>query len=496
MSDGFRVPAGEALPYTAAGQGRRLRIWRTPNSGPNASLSGLGIVRSRARSAARNDPWAGAALDKSVANGIGVGIQAKPLGGTDAERADLKALWRQSLGELDADGVLDLYGLQALAWREWREAGEVFARIRYRRQSDGLRVPVQVQLIEAEQCPHDHYAQAPNGNQIRAGVEFDRIGRRTAYWMYRAHPGEIYTGIVNAAELVRIPAEEVIHLYRPLRAGQIRGVPDAAAVLVRMFQLDRLDDKVLERQNIANLFTGWYVSKSEASDDAGVTAGMVTEEDEDGTPLAGMEPGTMQELPPGVEPKFSNPPGPGDTYAEFVRGHLMAIAARHGVPYEVLTGDLRDVSDRSLRLILNEFRRAIEMDQWLYMIPMFCTRVRAAWLDQAVLSGAIQLPGYAERRAELTDTLWVPQGWPYSHPVQDVDADIKAIRSGLTSRGDVVMSNGDDVEEIDAEQAEDNARADRLGLVYDSDGRRKRGEGAQDKAAPTSDATPTNDKGS
>jgi capsid protein len=47
-----------------------------------------------------------------------------------------------------------------------------------------------------------------------------------------------------------------------------------------------------------------------------------------------------------------------------------------------------------------------------------------------------------------------------------------AVRSGFKSRAEVVSEQGYDAEQIDAEQARDNARADALGLSHDSDGRR------------------------
>jgi hypothetical protein len=65
----------------------------------------------------------------------------------------------------------------------------------------------------------------------------------------------------------------------------------------------------------------------------------------------------------------------------------------------------------------------------------------------------------------------MPQGWPYIHPVQDVAAAKEAIRNGLTSRSAVIAQQGEDAAQIDAQQAEDNARADELDLTYDSDGR-------------------------
>lgn len=464
--------------YRAAGNGRRLRMFRPMSLGPNAALLGLPTLLARARHLARNDPWMVSALNKSVSNGIATGIQAKAIWGTPEFKARAASLWKRWSKYSDADGVLDWGGLQALAWREWKEAGEVFARIRYRRAEDGLPVPMQVQLIESEQCPQYFNSVASNGNAIRHGIEFDRIGRRVAYWMFREHPGDAQVA-VDGNELVRVPAEQVIHLYRPSRAGAMRGVPSSAATLLRMFNLDRLDDAVLERQAIANLFAGFYMvpESPDGDGDTHMVGDLQSGEDADGTPLGGLEPATMQELPPGYDVKFAEPPSAGSDYAEFLRGHLMAIAAGQDVPYEVLTGDLRGVSDRALRLILNEFRRVIEQDQWLFMIPMFCQRIRDAWFDQAVLVGALNVPGYSELRDDVTETLWVPEGWPWSHPVQDVGAESKAVRAGFKSRTKVVLGAGEDPEQVDAEIAADNDRADSLGLTFDSDPRRTNSSG-------------------
>lgn len=465
--------------YRAAGNGRRLRTFRPISLGPNGALLGLPTLLARARHLARNDPWMVSALNKSVSNGIATGIQAKAIWGGKAHKKQVATLWRRWGKYADADGVLDWNGLQALAWREWKEAGEVFARLRYRRREDGLPVPLQVQLIEAEQCPQHYNGVASNGNAIRQGIEFDHIGRRVAYWMFREHPGDQHLQ-VNGNELVRVPAEQVLHLYRPNRAGAIRGVPGSAPALLRMFNLDRLDDAVLERQALANLFTGFITKKSSADNEDGDAVGdLISGEDEDGTAIGGLEPGTLQELPPDTEVKFTEPPGAGADYGDFLRGHLLAIAASQDVPYEVLTGDLRNVSDRALRLILNEFRRVIEQDQWLYMIPMFCQRVRDAFFDQSVLAGLLKVPRYAALRDEVTETLWVPEGWPWSHPVQDVNSEVKAVRAGFKSRSAVVLGSGEDPEQVDREQKDDNDRADKAGLTYDSDPRRTNASGAR-----------------
>lgn len=477
------TPTGETQPppHHAAGMGRRLRMWRPAPVGPNGGGS-LDVVVSRTRDLARNNPWAGAAIDRWVSNMIATGIQAKSQAASGRDLHD--ALWREWSAVADADGALIFEAMQALATREWKECGEVFARIRPRRESDGLPVPLQIQLIESEQCPRHYYGTAPNGNAIREGIEVNGIGKRVAYWMYGAHPGDMFPTQINAMELRRIPADQVIHLFRPSRAGQLRGVSDLAAVAIKAFKLDKIDDNIQERIQVGNLFAGFLTRDKPAPSVLGEAVDPGYASDSDDTPIVSLEPGTMTELPDGVKPEFSAPPNAGTDYPEYVRTGLLAFAARAGVPYEVLTGDLRDISDRALKLVLLEFHRLIEMDLWLYMIPQFCQRIRNAWWDQAVLAGKISAPGYAENPGAWRKTLWMPEGWPYSHPVQDVTADEKAIAAGLTSRKRITLRRGEDADEIDAEQAEDNARADRLKLSYTSDGRNANAKPAQQGTTP------------
>ncbi len=94
----------------------------------------------------------------------------------------------------------------------------------------------------------------------------------------------------------------------------------------------------------------------------------------------------MQELAPGEEVAFAQPPGAGSDYGPFMRQQLMAAAASVGMPYEILTGDLREVGDRVLRVLLNGFARAIEQLQWNIFIHQYCNRVWAWWVDACALS--------------------------------------------------------------------------------------------------------------
>ena len=135
-------------------------------------------LRVKSRDLVRRNAWAGSAVDAFVTNCIGTGIKPQSIATDAAFREAVHALWWDWCEEADADGVTDFYGLQALACRAMLEGGECFVRFRVRRPEDGLAVPLQIQLLEAEHVPLTFNTTLPSGNLVRAGIEFDRLGTK------------------------------------------------------------------------------------------------------------------------------------------------------------------------------------------------------------------------------------------------------------------------------------------------------------------------------
>ena len=457
--------------YEGAGNGRRAQAWDAPDAALNTvAIPALPALRKRSKAAVRNNPWAASGIGKRVSSLIGSGITPRAQIKDAALRSAINELWSDWTDESDADNLTDFYGQQALIARMVEESGECFVRLRRRRTEDGLVVPLQLQILPPEFVPLDRNFVTRRGNVVRTGIEFDPLGRRVAYWMWRNHPGDARAMGTSYNTLSRIPASEVLHIFEPLEGGQLRGIPRLAPVLLRLKSLDSYDDAVLFRQEVSNLFAGFITKpRSEGQEPIDPLTGKPIKADTDGTPLAAMEPGTMQELMEGEEVTFSDPPSAGDTYVEFMRQQLMAAAAGIELPYELLTGDMTDISDRVLRVLLNEFRRRIEQLQFSVYVYQLCRPVRAAWLDTAWLSGAIDLPDYSSKRRDYLRTRWVPQGWAYMHPVQDVQGKLLEIKGGLASRSEHALRGGYDAEVIDQENADDNARAQELGLDYTTD---------------------------
>ena len=459
--------------HEAAGSGRRAVAWRPGNPGALATTFATGHdLRVKSRDLVRRNAWAGSAVDAFVTNCIGTGIKPQSITTDAAFREAVHALWWDWCAEADADGVTDFYGLQALACRAMLEGGECFVRLRVRRPEDGLAVPLQIQLLEAEHVPLTFNTTLPSGNLVRGGIEFDRLGRRVAYHLTRVHPGDPAMR-PRDHDLVRVPADRIAHLFRPLRPGQIRGEPWLARALVKLDELDQYDDAALVKAKVAALFTGFVVSPD--PEDA-VMGG--DEPDEDGVVEASLEPGTMRRLRPGQDVRFAEPADAGSSYEGFFRNQLRAVATAAGVTYEQLSGDLTQVNYSSIRAGLLEFRRRCETIQHAVVVHQLCRPVWREWMSTAVLAGALEAPGFAADPARYLTAKWIPQGWQWVDPEKEFKAVVLAIRAGLMSRSEAISAFGYDAEEIDREIAADNARADALGLVLDSDPRRVARTGA------------------
>jgi len=474
----LRIGAAARPGYEGASIKARARHFVTSDTSPSSvTITDAAMIRARARQLVRNNPWASNAVEAWVTNCIGSGIRPRPQTLDPDLKRRIMALWTRWVSEADADGMLDFYGMQALVTREQMEAGEIIVRKRLRRPIDGLAVPIQFQMIEADHLEFDFTrAASPGIDTIRAGIQFDLLGRRVAYHLLRDHPGGSALTFGASIRSV-VPANAIMHVFKPLRAGQIRGVSGFAAVLMKLLDLDQYDDAEVVRKKTAALFTGFITSTldedSVSAGDIGTSAGDNSISGEDGARRVDLEPGMMQLLDPGEDIKFSDPADVGGSYEAFLKMQLRAVASGLGVTYEQLSGDLSGVNFSSIRAGLIEFRRRCLMHQAQIINHQFNQPVWDAWFRQAVLSGALDIGRGANiADPDISGVKWIGQGFEYVNPLQDQQAHLSANRSGYKSRGQIATEMGRDPEELENEIAEENARADALGLVLDSDPRK------------------------
>ncbi|MET3996011.1 lambda family phage portal protein [Bradyrhizobium sp. S3.9.2] len=454
--------------YDGGAQRRRLKSWQPTQYTTNTILSSTGaLLRARARDALRNNPHANAACESFVANLIGTGIKPSSLLTENAELRDtIMQLWLDWTDDADADGLADLYGMQTIVARALFEAGECFIRFRSRRIEDGYAVPLQLQLLESEMCPYWLNMQAPNGNWIMNGIELDLLGKRAAYWFYPVHPGDAPIEITGSLQPVRVPASDVLHVFKCTRPGQMRGVPLITPALVRMFLLDQYDDAELERKRISAMFAGFITTPT--PEDVIPIDGTDTSAPQDNIGLSGLEPGTMQTLLPGEDIKFSEPADVGGSYEAYQYRQQLALFAALGIPYSVGTSDLRRANYSSLRGSIVEFRRKLEQFQHNIIVFQMCMPIWKRWMNTAVLAQAIPLDAsaYLAQQSSYQRAKWIPQRNDWVDPLKDRQAEKLAVDAGFKSRSDVVEAEGNDPEENDRRIAADKAREESFDLTF------------------------------
>lgn len=486
--------------------GRRLGSWVPSRVHINTLVSQSGPnTLARARYLARNNGYANSAVECFAANIIGTGIRpswksplpvpeieqdpaargigdngsppldddakvdatAKAKAASDQKKSVHK-LWGRWTKECDAEGITDFYGLQRRVARELFVAGEVFARLRPRFLSDGLSVPLQLELFQSEQLAIQLTMPLQNGNWIRQGIEFNRIGRRVAYHFWRVNPGD-QTKAPLFGERVRVPANQVLHIFDPTEAGQIRGISRLTPAIVQLWMLDLYDDAELERKKTAALFSvfitrpdpdGQFFNKEKVKGGAGGNGG----EEDDGSASVVLTPGGAHVLMDGEDVKVAQPAESGQSYDPFQYRNLTKFCAAVGLPFAGVTGDILKANYGNQRAAMIEARRRGESIQKSIVVFQLCLPIFRAFMDFAHVAGALDFDGYADNPGDYLDMDWIPPRWMWIDPLKDRQAEILAIDAGIKARSMSIEEEGYDAAEVDARIAEDSARADRLGI--------------------------------
>ena len=462
---------GDGIGLEAGRMGRRLGGWLPTRVHINTLISQSGLTTlARARFLARNNGYAVSAVECFSANMVGPGIVPSwksPL--DDAEKAaaqkeDVQTLFATWTDEADSEGVTDFYGIQKRVANELFVAGECFVRKRMRRASDGLSVPLQLQLLPSEMLPIFLTMPLDNGNVIRQGIEFDKIGRRVAYHFWRSHPGDM-TIIPKWGERVRIPADQILHVFAPGEGGQIRGLSRLTPAIITLWMLDLYDDAELERKKTAALFS-LFIKRPDPDGEFFDKESQRKLQEGVGESTVRLEPGSAQVLMPGEEIQVASPADSGHSYEPFQYRTLTRFCASVGLPYAGVTGDLVKANYGNQRAALIEARRRAEALQHGCLVFQFCRPVWKWFTDAATLADALDLDGYADDPKPFLKLDWIPPRWMWLDPLKDRQGEILAVNAGFKPRSYVIEEEGYDPSAVDQRIAEDKARAERLGLQF------------------------------
>ena len=437
----------------------------------NADLDGsLVILRARARQLAANNEYGRRFLSLAAANIVGSGETPKlqvrayfsgqagkpPTLDKPVNDAIELAWWKW--GRAAGITGLSLQQLMRIAVKGVARDGEALVRIvRGRDLPNGLAL----QLLEPDRLDESLNLGTASVT-IRQGVEIDAAGRPVAYWVKTKHPGDRYAG---AAETERIPAAELIHLYLPERAEQVRGYTWFHAILLRAHQLAGYNDAAV----LAARIGASKIAALERSEEAPPDAAASMADAQVGNALQmNVEAGELFELPPGYKLNSWNPEYPHQGFESFVKAAMRGISAGLDVATHNLSGDMTDVNYSSARIAeLAEREQWMQLQDWF--IAAFCERVFREWLSGALLRGDILFnsgkPLPAEKLGKFIDASWFRgRRWKWVDPAKEITAFKEGVALGVTSRTRLAAEQGEDINDILDELAQEEEMLDAAGL--------------------------------
>ena len=346
------------------------------------------ILVSRARQLDMTCPLASAAIDRMTGGIVGAGL-AYAVSDTSeffedefyrALTDELKRLLkRRSISRLfDAQRRLTFNQIQEMACRNWLLSGDVFF-VR-RQQPNGT---FSWRAIESDRVMSPYYMFSPDstengmsfyalinpdtGNRIIDGIELDDDASPVAYWVVKDYIDKPL--LITPEQIERIPSHDsdglpvMIHLFKPTRPDQYRGVPLLSNVIETLHNTRNYAQAELQAAIFQSAVWGFFTSNNPTSDETMPLSDEFLDEkiplNEEAVkedlqlspytqartnsiksqlfPTAKvMSAGQFQHLADGEDVKFLQSTHPNNNFDAFMKSHNLSVSSSIGIPRQVL----------------------------------------------------------------------------------------------------------------------------------------------------------------
>jgi lambda family phage portal protein len=466
---------GNSAGFAGGAVGRLTASMATWSGAVNIDLdASLIIMRARARQLAQSNEYGRRFLSLCAANIVGQSgpklqvraykdqLNPNPKITPSLDNAANDAVeihWKRWGKKSDITGRAELPLMLRMAAKAVARDGETLVRIV---RDKKLPYGMALQLLEADRLAYN-YNLITQTFHVRQGVEMDSTGRPIAYWMFKNHPGERYN--VSPTDMERIPAGDLIHVFLPERAEQVRGYTWFHAVLMRATQLHGFNESAV----IAARLGASKVAVMERAEEAPDATATMADGQVGGAFQMNAEPGEMFELPPGYKINSWNPEYPHANFQSFVTTAMQGISAGLDVANHNLSGDMTGVNYSSARIA-----ELTEREQWMVLQDWFIAAllqpIFEQWLALALLRGDItfEISGKAlpaDKLAKFANAAhFQGRRWTWVDPRNEALADELRLNNNLTSRTALAAAEGVDFDDILDELTMEKQKLEAAGL--------------------------------
>lgn len=299
-----------------------------------------------------------------------------------------------------------------------------------------------LQVIDSLDIDMNYNIESYQGTHIVMGIEFDEKDRPTAYHRIITRPG------TDFSKRERIPASDIIHVFRTRFAGQVRGYPIAVGAILDLNMAQNYKETSLVGARAAAAQMGIWEPDCKSPGAINPTA----KSNDDGPPEMDVQPGRIIKGKLGWKFTQFTPTQPIAGFAPFLKAIYRSIANGLLVAYNYFANDLEGVNFSSLRAGTLAERDSWKIDQQV-LICSFVEPIFAEWLKYFLLSGQSKLP-FIKYSKFLADS-WQPRRWEWVDPSKDVTSKQLQLICGMTSLHRVFAETGDDYDEIKAEREQE-----------------------------------------
>ena len=448
--------------YGASKSRRQTSQWNPLDGSPDITITyELADLRSRSRDLLRNTPLAAGAINTVCTNVVGSGLQLQSridrsilnISDDQADEWENKAELEWALfwdtKEVDLNRTLNGPGITELVFRQVLENGDVFVNLP--RMTRGFTPYLtRLQLIEADRVCNSN--SVTDTNELAMGVEKDEYGAPRSYHICNEYPyynlasnkkaGKKWTVIPAYSEITALP--NILHVFRPLRPGQSRGLPYLTPVIEQLKQVDRYSEAELMAAVISSMLTVFIKTEKGSTDFDTTGLGVETKATSSDTDVK-LAAGAIIDLAQGEDIAVVDPKRPNTSFDPFVQAVLRQVGVALEIPFEILIKHFTASYSAARAALLEAWKFFISRRVWL--AANFIQPVYEIFLYEAISSGRLPAPGYFTNpliRMAYSSAEWIGPAAGQIDPVKEADGAIKRINNGLSTRAKETAALGGD----------------------------------------------------
>lgn len=311
------------------------------------------------------------------------------------------------------------------------------------------KVKLDFRLIEPEMVttPLEEYTN-PN---VYDGIEYDKYGNVVAYYVLDEHPSDVRVSVKQT--YTRYAAEHVLHWFKPLRAGQKRGIPETTPSLHLFANLRRYTGAVLSSAEVAAaLALTLYTDAPAGAEAADLEAMDVIDFDRQMATV----------LPEGWKLAQTQAEQPTTTYAEFKKEIINEIARGLNLPFNVAAGNSAGYNYASGRLDHQAFFKRNTVER-CSLERCATDRLFEAWMMEAVL-----WENYLPRSIRMLPKWkhqWFYDGDEHVDPTKEAAAQDTHLKNHTTTYAEEYAKKGKDWQVEFEQVAKEKEEMERLGIT-------------------------------